>query len=319
MSRPYSARFSVAPMMDWTDRRCRAFHRVLTRRARLYTEMVTADAVVFGPRERLIGFDAAERPVALQLGGAEPARLAEAARIGAEFGYDEINLNCGCPSDRVQSGRFGACLMREPELVAECVRRCDGVLLTGGDDVNPKLYAKRLPPRLRKTVAAGPGERDLRELLLIDEVFRQRKPVFGICRGHQIINVALGGDLVVDIRSQIPRAINHRQLKKKSEIVHEARLTRDSMLAKITGKQKLGVNSTHHQAVGRVAKPLRVTAVSNDGVVEAMELKREESRLLPYFMTVQFHPERLATRHPEHQELFNSFIRACVLNRNRNL
>src|SRR6478609_3876969 len=114
-------RFSVAPMMDWTDRRCRAFHRILTRRARLYTEMVTADAVVFGPRERLIGFDAAEHAVALQLGGAEPGRLAEAARIGAAFGYDEINLNCGCPSDRVQSGRFGACLMREPELVAECV------------------------------------------------------------------------------------------------------------------------------------------------------------------------------------------------------
>jgi tRNA-dihydrouridine synthase A len=117
----YSARFSVAPMMDWTDRRCRAFHRLLTRRARLYTEMVTADAVVFGPRERLIGFDVAERPVALQLGGSEPKRLAEAARIGADFGYDEINLNCGCPSDRVQSGRFGACLMREPELVAEGV------------------------------------------------------------------------------------------------------------------------------------------------------------------------------------------------------
>ncbi len=114
-------RFCVAPMMDWTDRRCRALHRILTRRARLYTEMVTADAVVFGPRERLIGFDASEHPVALQLGGADPGRLAEAARIGAEFGYDEINLNCGCPSDRVQSGRFGACLMREPKLVAEFV------------------------------------------------------------------------------------------------------------------------------------------------------------------------------------------------------
>jgi tRNA-dihydrouridine synthase A len=108
-------------MMDWTDRRCRAFHRLLTRRARLYTEMVTADAVVFGPRERLIGFDADEHPVGLQLGGADPLRLAEAARIGAGFGYDEINLNCGCPSDRVQSGRFGACLMREPRLVADCV------------------------------------------------------------------------------------------------------------------------------------------------------------------------------------------------------
>ena len=108
-------------MMDWTDRRCRAFHRLLTHRARLYTEMVTADALVFGPRQRLIGFDACEHPVALQLGGSAPGRLAEAAGIGADFGYDEINLNCGCPSDRVQSGKFGACLMREPALVAEGV------------------------------------------------------------------------------------------------------------------------------------------------------------------------------------------------------
>ncbi|WP_421730605.1 tRNA dihydrouridine(20/20a) synthase DusA [Brevundimonas sp.] len=114
-------RLSVAPMMDWTDRHCRAFHRTLTRRALLYTEMVTAPAVIHGDRERLLGFDGCEHPVALQLGGSDPAQLAEAARIGAAFGYDEINLNVGCPSDRVQSGRFGACLMREPELVADCM------------------------------------------------------------------------------------------------------------------------------------------------------------------------------------------------------
>ena len=108
-------------MMDWTDRHCRAFHRVLSRRALLYTEMVTAQAVLRGDRERLIGFSPVEHPVALQLGGAEPRLLAEAARIGEDFGYDEINLNVGCPSDRVQSGRFGACLMREPELVADCM------------------------------------------------------------------------------------------------------------------------------------------------------------------------------------------------------
>ncbi len=108
-------------MMDWTDRHCRAFHRVLTKRALLYTEMVTAEAVIRGDRARLIAFSDVEHPVALQLGGAEPARLAEAARIGADFGYDEINLNVGCPSDRVQSGKFGACLMREPDLVAACV------------------------------------------------------------------------------------------------------------------------------------------------------------------------------------------------------
>jgi tRNA-dihydrouridine synthase A len=108
-------------MMDWTDRHCRAFHRALSSRALLYTEMVTAPAVIHGDRDRLLGFDAVEHPVALQLGGSDPAQLAEAARIGAAFGYDEINLNVGCPSDRVQSGRFGACLMKEPELVADCM------------------------------------------------------------------------------------------------------------------------------------------------------------------------------------------------------
>lgn len=105
-------------MMDWTDRHCRAFHRTLTRRALLYTEMLTADAVIHGQRQRLLGYDEMEHPVALQLGGSDPAKMAEAARIGAAYGYDEINLNIGCPSDRVQAGRFGACLMREPDLVA---------------------------------------------------------------------------------------------------------------------------------------------------------------------------------------------------------
>jgi tRNA-dihydrouridine synthase A len=111
----------VAPMMDWTDRHCRFFHRLLSPNARLYSEMVVAQAAIFGARERLLGFSRAEHPVALQLGGSEPKLLAQAAQIGADFGYDEINLNCGCPSDRVQSGRFGACLMLEPALVAEGV------------------------------------------------------------------------------------------------------------------------------------------------------------------------------------------------------
>jgi tRNA-dihydrouridine synthase A len=108
-------------MMDWTDRHCRYFLRLLSSRTFLYTEMVTADAVLYGDRERVLGFSPEEHPVGLQLGGSDPGKLAEAARIGADFGYDEINLNIGCPSDRVQSGRFGACLMAEPELVAKCV------------------------------------------------------------------------------------------------------------------------------------------------------------------------------------------------------
>lgn len=132
--------------MDWTDRNCRAFHRHLSKQALLYTEMVTAEAVIRGERERLIGFDELEQPVALQLGGSDPARLAEAARIGAERGYVEINLNVGCPSERVQSGAFGACLMREPELVADCLaamREAVSVPVTvkhrlGVDDDDPR-------------------------------------------------------------------------------------------------------------------------------------------------------------------------------------
>lgn len=116
-----SLRLSVAPMMDWTDRHCRVFHRLLAPGARLYTEMVHANAVIHGDRERLLGFDPVEQPLALQLGGSEPSLLAQAARIAQDWGYDEVNLNCGCPSDRVQAGRFGACLMREPALVADCV------------------------------------------------------------------------------------------------------------------------------------------------------------------------------------------------------
>ncbi len=114
-------RFAIAPMMDWTDRHCRVFHRQMTRHARLYTEMVTTGAVIHGEREKLLGFSPQEQPLALQLGGSDPTELAKAARIGERFGYDEINLNVGCPSDRVQNGRFGACLMAEPALVGECV------------------------------------------------------------------------------------------------------------------------------------------------------------------------------------------------------
>ncbi len=113
-------KFCIAPMMDWTDRHCRFFHRRISRHARLYTEMLTADALIHGDRERLLGFSDEERPLALQLGGAEPAKMAAGARIAKDWGYDEVNINVGCPSDRVQQGRFGACLMAEPETVARC-------------------------------------------------------------------------------------------------------------------------------------------------------------------------------------------------------
>ena len=114
-------RFCIAPMMDWTDRHCRYTHRLLSKHARLYTEMITPNAIIYGDKERLLGYDSSEHPLALQLGGSDAQALVKAAQIGVEWGYDEINLNIGCPSDRVQNGSFGACLMREPLLVAQCV------------------------------------------------------------------------------------------------------------------------------------------------------------------------------------------------------
>ena len=153
-----SHRFSVAPMMDWTDRHCRYFHRLMTRRAMLYTEMVTAPAIVHGPKPRLLDYSAAEHPVALQLGGSDPGELAQAVRIARDWRYDEVNLNCGCPSDRVQSGCFGAVLMQRPALVADCVRAMQDqadVPVTvkcriGVDDQAPEEAL----PRFLETIAA---------------------------------------------------------------------------------------------------------------------------------------------------------------------
>jgi len=197
-------------------------------------------------------------------------------------------------------------------IIAQCLGRCDGVLLTGGEDVDPRLYRDRLPRRLRRTVTltGDGGQRDMRELVLIDEVFRQRKPLLAICRGHQILNVALGGSLVVDIAAQLPGTLNHRRLDKRSQVVHEVRLTPGSLLAKITGGLELGVNSTHHQAAGRIGAPLKATALASDGVVEALELKAGAGNWLPFLLSVQFHPERLENRSAAHQAIFAAFTQA---------
>ena len=152
--------FATAPMIDWSDRHYRVFARQITKNALLFTEMIVADAILRGNRDRLLGFDAAEHPVALQLGGNDPTKLSEAARIGADFGYAEINLNVGCPSDRVQSGTFGACLMREPDLVADCVAAMKAAVSIpvtvkcriGVDDQDPEVALRDLVSRIK---AAG--------------------------------------------------------------------------------------------------------------------------------------------------------------------
>jgi tRNA-dihydrouridine synthase A len=197
-------------MMDWTTRHCRAFHRCLTKGALLYTEMVTAEALIHGDPQRLIGFNNQEHPVALQIGGSDPDKLAQAARIGTSFGYDEINLNVGCPSDRVQSGRFGACLMREPTLVAECMvamREATTLPVTvknrlGVDDQKPResLFAFTetvaasgvdvFIVHARKAWLKGLSPKDNREIPPLDyEIVRELK------RAHPSLKIILNGGL----------------------------------------------------------------------------------------------------------------------------
>ena len=238
---------------------------------------------------------------------------------GTEFSDASISLSNRYTDAVVAAGGLPVILpsTSSPELVAEMVRRSDGVLLTGGDDIQPALYDKNMPKELAAKVGSLEPERDVWEALLVKEVFAQRKPILSICRGHQMVNVALGGTLIVDIPTQLPGALNHRQMDRKMEPVHDVAVESDSLLAKITGEKTLGVNSTHHQAVDKLAGALRCVARSSDGVVEALELK--EPGLLPFFLAVQFHPERLIDGNPVFLRLFKSFITACVQNGQKTL
>jgi putative glutamine amidotransferase len=232
---------------------------------------------------------------------------------GVEFADLSLSLSLNYPAALKAAGVTPWVLPCLPDknFLTESVRRCDGVMLTGGDDVQPRLYATLLPSRLEKTVHAADPQRDLFELMLIDEVFRQRKPLLAICRGHQLLNVALGGSLVVDIAQQRPEAINHVRLDKKNQVVHDIEVQPGSLFAQTVGKSRLGVNSSHHQAVEKIAKPLRATAVSKDGIIEGLELTPASRSLLPFLLAVQFHPERLFARFQEHMDIFRSFARAC--------
>jgi putative glutamine amidotransferase len=178
--------------------------------------------------------------------------------------------------------------------------------------VSPKLHGELLPEDVLNTVVPAAGNRDLFELIVIDEVFRQSKPLLAICRGQQILNVALGGNLLGDIPLQCPAAAGHNRQPERFEPVHEVELEADSQLASLFGSTRIRVNSTHHQAIGRVAPPLRAVGRSPDGIIEALELAPDHRQALPFCISVQFHPERLYDRYPGHARLFAAFVAHCA-------
>jgi putative glutamine amidotransferase len=193
---------------------------------------------------------------------------------GSEFSDYSIGLSMNYPLAVSAAGGMPWILPCQPDArhVRAAVRQAGGILLTGGDDVDPKLYTDRLPARVARTIHRAHAARDSFEMLLVKEAFRQKKALLCICRGHQILNVALGGSLFADIPLQIPQALEHNRTDLKDQVVHEVECVPGSLMARIAGGGRLGVNSSHHQAVARVAHGLRATAISSDGVVEGMEL-----------------------------------------------
>lgn len=232
---------------------------------------------------------------------------------GAEFSDRSLSLAETYPRAVLAAGGLPVVLSctPAPDYLAESVARCQGVLLSGGEDIQPELYAPRTARALRETVTITEPERDLVEALLIPEIFQQKKPLFAICRGQQMLNVSFGGTLYVDLARQRPDAIPHKVLERKNQPVHDVHWTPGSLVASLLDGVVTQVNSTHHQAIDRLAPPFRVTGQAPDGIIEAIELLPEEAGRLPWFLGVQFHPERLYGRYPPFLELFRAFVAAC--------
>lgn len=227
------------------------------------------------------------------------------AALSLSFRYSDAVLGAGglplvipCTTDR--------------DAVAGAVAHADGVLLSGGEDVSPSRYGGRFEPAVLQTIVETVGGRDAFENILIEETLNQGKPLLAICRGIQILNVALGGSLVGDIPLQWPGALRHNRQDERFQPVHDVRvLDPECTLARLTGESMLPVNSTHHQAVDRVAASLRVVARSSDGIIEALEWADPKVCPVPFLVAVQYHPERLWDRYPQHHQLFLGFIEAC--------
>jgi putative glutamine amidotransferase len=232
---------------------------------------------------------------------------------GAEFDDESCSVSDCYLTSTFDAGGIPWIMPRIPSeaLAMESVAVADGLMLTGGDDLQGGLHRSRLAERLAKKCHPPDPKRDALELMLINAALRMRKPIFAICRGHQILNVALGGNLYVDIPSELPRARKHNCSDEKDGLVHDITIEPDSLLGEIVGVKKLAVNSCHHQAIKALSSALRITAASDDGIIEAVELKKKAASPGTFVLSVQFHPERLVTVDPVYARLFERFVAAC--------
>lgn len=234
---------------------------------------------------------------------------------GAEFRDRSTSLSFWYTRAIARAGGLPLLAPNFPEqknLTREMVARADGVMLTGGDDLQPDLYDPALPRRIKSKAVGVDPARDLFEFQLIEQALQQRKPMLAICRGPQVLNVALGGGLVTDIATECPKAVFHARKGEARKLVHSAQLAKGSLMRKIFRGATLRINSAHHQAVGDLAPMLRATAQTKDGIIEAIELSEAEAKDAPFLLGVQFHPERLIDTHPKFLKVFKAFVKACA-------
>ena len=235
------------------------------------------------------------------------------AAKGAEFSDDSTSLSHWYTRTLAKAGGAPALMpnLADKKLIQSMVERCDGVMLTGGDDLHPDLYDPQLPKKIKATAGGIDADRDLSEFLLIEQVLQQHKPLLAICRGPQVLNVALGGGLITDIPLERPGSLDHRRKAQAHRLTQTIAIESGSLMHKIFRKRSMKINSAHHQAVGNLAPMLRATAHTRDGILEAIELNEAEAQTGPFLLGMQFHPERLWERYPEFLKPFRAFIKAC--------
>lgn len=235
------------------------------------------------------------------------------ASKGAEFSDDSTSLSHWYTRTLAKAGGAPVLMpnLVDRKLIAAMVNRCDGILLTGGDDLQPDLYDPELDDRIKATAQGIDPSRDLAEFLLIEQALQQGKPLLAICRGPQVLNVALGGGLVTDIALERPGALNHRRKAQAHRLTQNITIEPETLMHRIFRKRSMKVNSAHHQAIGQLAPMLRATAQTRDGIIEAVEFKKEDAQDRPFLLGMQFHPERLWERYPEFLKPFRAFIKAC--------